>query len=309
MHTSYQPIRTFRTEHVRIRDLEYQVLRWGPSDPGNQPLLVLCHGWMDVAASFQFLVDALQQERAIIAPDWRGFGGTLAPHADHFVFADYLLDLDYLLDHYAGSQPVHLVGHSLGGNIVTQYAGVRPHRIARLVNLEGFGLPATQASEAPQRLTQWLDGVRALRSQQAGLRSYSSAQAVAERLQRNNPRLPQDKAQWLAQHWAAPGADGQWHLRAHAGHKIPSHQLYNADEAMACLRAITAPTLCIEASDDTIAHYWGTRYSLQEYRSRMACLPDVRHATVHDAGHMLHHDQPAALAALIEAFLAGQSQA
>jgi pimeloyl-ACP methyl ester carboxylesterase len=31
----------------------------------------------------------------------------------------------------------------------------------------------------------------------------------------------------------------------------------------------------------------------------------VRHATVPDAGHMLHHDQPGAVAALIEEFLAG----
>ncbi len=71
------------------------------------------------------------------------FGQTSTPQADHYVFADYLADLDMLLDHYAPGQAVDLVGHSMGGNVAMMYAGVRPERIRRLVNLEGFGMPAT----------------------------------------------------------------------------------------------------------------------------------------------------------------------
>lgn len=299
----YQPLRHARSLTLHIRDLDHHILEWGQPRQG-QPLLVLCHGWMDVAASFQFLVDALREERHIIAPDWRGFGGTPATQADHFIFADYLLDLDYLLDHYAGDTPVDLVGHSMGGNIVTQYAGVRPQRVRRLVNLEGFGLPATQPGDAPQRLVQWMDNVRALRSGTLALRHYPDHESVARRLQHTNARLPLDKALWLASRWAACAADGQWHIQAHAGHKIPNHQLYHAEEAMACLACIAAPTLCVEARDDSIHQFWGDRYTQQEYRARMAHIPDVRHAIVEDAGHMLHHDQPAALARLIEDFLA-----
>jgi pimeloyl-ACP methyl ester carboxylesterase len=62
---------------------------------------------------------------------------------------DYLADLDFLLDHYAPDQPIDLVGHSMGGNIVMHYAGVRPQRIRRLVNLEGFGGPATRPTRRP----------------------------------------------------------------------------------------------------------------------------------------------------------------
>jgi len=51
------------------------------------------------------MVDALSADfadrRLIIAPDWRGFGQTtLAAPCDHYVFADYLGDLDALIDHY-----------------------------------------------------------------------------------------------------------------------------------------------------------------------------------------------------------------
>ena len=45
---------------------------------------------------------------------------------------------------------------SMGGNVVMLYAGIRPERIRRLVNLEGFGMPATVPEQAP-KARQWLD--------------------------------------------------------------------------------------------------------------------------------------------------------
>jgi pimeloyl-ACP methyl ester carboxylesterase len=68
------------------------------------------------------------------------------------VFADYLADLDQLLDHYAPGEAVDLVGHSMGGNVAMMYAGVRPARIRRLVNLEGFGMPATRPARRPRAM-------------------------------------------------------------------------------------------------------------------------------------------------------------
>jgi len=40
-----------------------------------------------------------------------------------------------------------------------------------------------------------------------------------------------------------------------------------------------------------------------QYAERRAEFADLRHATVAQAGHMLHHDQPVAVARLIEEFL------
>ena len=132
--------------------------------------LVLVHGWMDVAASYQFMVDALSDAfaagRTIIAPDWRGFGQTTsaegAAQADNFWFPDYLADLDFLLDHYVKDQAVDLVGHSMGGNVAMIYAGVRPERIHKLVNLEGFGLPAAKPAQSPGRYAKWMDELKSL---------------------------------------------------------------------------------------------------------------------------------------------------
>jgi pimeloyl-ACP methyl ester carboxylesterase len=135
MRRMYQAKRIFRSEFVPVRHLSYHVRVWGEPKPGQAPL-VMVHGWMDVAASYQFVLDAFTQDRYVIAPDWRGFGDTDPGKVDHYWFPDYLADLDFLLDHYAPGQQVDLVGHSMGGNIVMLYAGVRPGRIRRLVNLE-----------------------------------------------------------------------------------------------------------------------------------------------------------------------------
>jgi pimeloyl-ACP methyl ester carboxylesterase len=295
------------TEFVRIRSLDYHVWRWGPPQADATPL-VLVHGWMDVGASYQFMVDALSDAfvhgRTIVAPDWRGFGLTKPPvPTDHYVFADYLADLDQLLDHYAGERPVDLVGHSMGGNIAMMYAGVRAKRVRRLVNLEGFGLPASPPESAVRRYGEWMDDIRQLERGEMALKSYDGLDGVARRLMKTNPSLSQDKAEWLAQHWAAPDSSGRWAILGDAAHKVKSAQLYRVDEVQALYAAITAPTLAVQASGDSLSQWWQGRYTLAEYHERLKAVGDCHIAVIEDAGHMLHHDQPEALARQIEDFL------
>ena len=295
--------RISHSEFVPIRTLQYHVRCWGQPGPGKTPL-VLIHGWMDVAASFQFVVDALEREHFIIAPDWRGFGLTASGGADSFWFADYLADLDALLDHYAPGTPVNLVGHSMGGNVAMLYAGLRPERIRRLINLEGFGLPDTLPAQAPGRLTQWMDEVKQFHLGALNLKTYDSLDAVASRLAKNNRYLSMDKARWLAHHWSAEIAPGQWTILGEAAHKITSAQLYRVDEVLAVFRNIAAPTLMVEAEDDSMTAWWRGQFTLAQHRERLKSVAQVDTVTVPDCGHMLHHDQPQAVAALLERFIA-----
>ena len=299
----YQAQRIFQSAFVPIRGLNYHVQLWGQPTPGRAPL-VLVHGWMDVAASYQFVVDALQAEHWVIAPDWRGFGQTVVPETDHFVFADYLGDLDFLLDHYAPGQAVNLVGHSMGGNVAMVYAGVRPERVRRLINLEGFGMPRTLPAQAPGRYARWMDELKGLHQGERAMRSYASLDEVARRLIKTNPRLDTDKAQWLAGHWARCNAQGQWQIQGHPAHRITSAQLYRVDETLEIFRRIAAPTLCVEAVESSMAQWWKDTYTLEEFHQRLQAVPRLEVAQIANAGHMLHHDQPAEVAALIERFIA-----
>ena len=307
--STYQAKRTSRSEFVPIRLHRYHVRLWG--NPDGAPL-VLVHGWMDVAASYQFMVDALPEEffrsHCIIAPDWRGFGHTSGPACDHYAFADYLGDLDGLLDHYAGERPVELVGHSMGGNVVMMYAGVRPERIRRLINLEGFGMPATRPAQAPARYAKWLDELKALERGDIALKDYDAAAGVAARLMKTNRRLSHDKADWLARQWAEPRtqADGatRWHILGEAAHRVISAQLFRVEEQLALYERIAAPVLMVEASDSSLSQWWQDRFTLEEFHQRLQSVPSLRREVIQDAGHMLHHDQPEALARQLAVFLA-----
>jgi pimeloyl-ACP methyl ester carboxylesterase len=299
----YQPLRAAQSRHLPVRSLQYHLRQWGTPQPG-QPLLLLMHGFMDVGASFQFAVDAMARagddQRCIVAPDWRGFGLTAAAATtDAYWFADYVGDLDAIIDALSPNAPVDLLGHSMGGNVVMTYAGVRPRRIRRLINLEGFGLPDHPATEATSRLATWLDELKAPQH----LRAYRSVDEVAQRLCKNNPRLAADKAQWLAGHWAALDAQGRWAVLADAAHRRINPVPYRAAEAIATWSAITAPLLWVQGAKSRTDDHWDGRYSFAEFQARLAHVPNVQQVHLADAGHMLHHDQPEALAAALRAFL------
>ena len=307
----YKEKRTSRSEFVPIRSLNYHVRIWQGDQPNSTlPPLVLVHGWMDVAASYQFMVDALSDAftagRTIIAPDWRGFGlsrSVAGGAADNFWLPDYLADLDFLLDHYVKDQKIDLVGHSMGGNVAMIYSGVRPERIRRLVNLEGFGMAPTQPAQAPTRYAKWMDELKSLHKGELDLKAYDDVSGVAKRLMKTNPRLSEDKANWLASHWAAPNVQGNWLILGEPGHKVVNANIYQVPETLAVYQRITAPVLAVEASDDSLEKWNQGRYTLADYHERLKSVADARVARLEDAGHMLHHDQPEALAVLIEHFL------
>jgi pimeloyl-ACP methyl ester carboxylesterase len=307
----YTVKRTPRSEFIPIRKMNYHVLVWGDA-ASPLPPLVLMHGWMDVAASYQFVVDVLSEaffsNRLIIAADWRGYGKTTGAPVDNYWFPDYLADLDFLLDHYAGDKQVDLVGHSMGGNVVMMYAGSRPERVRRLINLEGFGMPVFASEKAPSRYAQWMDELKKLHRGEMDLSAYDKADGVARRLMKTNPRLGRDeagkaKANWLARHWAAENAQGKWEILGDPAHKIINANLNNVAEALALYKSITAPVLVVEASDDSLSGWWNGKYTLAEFHERLKNVPDCTVKVVQDAGHMMHHDQPLVLAGMIEEFV------
>ena len=312
---AYEVRRPSRSLFIQVRGLRYHVLEWGDASmvTPDRPPLVMLHGWMDVGASFQFVVDALPSDRHVLALDWRGFGLSDASGADSYWIPDYVGDLDAALDQLffdkatpalVSAAAIDLLGHSMGGNVVMIYAGLRPERIRRLVNLEGFGMPATRAAQAPKRFLQWLDELKA----PATLSTYDTQDAVAGRLRKTNPLLPLDRATWLAQHWSrqvvnADGSAGRFEILGDAAHKRGSPTLYQRDEVLECWQLINAPVMWVEGDQSDPGRWWGTRYTKAEFHERLSVVHQVEKHVLSPAGHMLHHDQPEDLAQRLEAFL------
>ena len=279
---------------VNVRGLRYHCRVWGDA---HQAKLFMLHGWMDVSASFQFLVDALQAEWQVIAPDWRGYGLSDWGPADSYWFPDYMGDLDALLTRFEPDRAVTLIGHSMGGNIASMYAGVRPERVARLINLEGFGMSRTEPAKAPARYVKWL----AQLADKPGFRNYADFAELAARMRTGNPRLSEERALYLARHWGRQTDAGPVGLRSDPAHKLINPVAYQLEEAMACWRNVAAPVLWIDGAESKTMERM--RINAGDHEARKACFRRLIAHTIADAGHMLHHDQPEKLAALIEAFL------
>ena len=283
-----------RSRFLPVRGLRYHLREWGSE---GAPKLFMLHGWMDVSASFQFVVDALQADWHVIAPDWRGFGQTEWCGGDAYWFPDYLGDLDAILDACAPGEAVNLVGHSMGGNVACQYAGVRPARVGRLVALDAFGLADTSPESSPERLERWLDQLaRPLR-----FRNYPDWAALAARLQTENPRLTAARAAFLAEHVGEPDGQGAIRLAGDPAHRRANPVLYRRGEALAAWRRVSAPTLWVEPADAALRQRLGV--DDVAHAEARAAFSDFREIVLADCGHNLHHDRPGDVARILEAFL------
>jgi pimeloyl-ACP methyl ester carboxylesterase len=285
-------MKSSRSEFVHLRDRRYHIRIWGED---TAPTLFFLHGWGDVSASFQFVVDALKGHWRVIAPDWRGFGLSQWNDGPYW-FADYIADLDALLEQYSPQHPVQIAGHSMGGIVASLYAGIRPARVSRFANLEGFRPWIAAPIDTPFRFATWLQQIRDV---DTAFRHYPSRAEFASRLRKDNPRLTGERAAFLAEHFVSASEKG-FAFAADPRHRWINPLLFPIEEAKACWRRMSAATLLICGKNSDVIK------SLAEhpvdYQARMACFTTVEDAWIDDCGHNLHHDQPEKLAHCLETF-------
>ena len=287
----YQPRVAPSSLHYDVRGIDYHVSEWGN---GDDPLLVMLHGWGDTGSSFQFVVDEFLKDWHVIAPDWRGFGDS-GHGSPAYWFPDYLADLDVLLQQVSADSPVHLIGHSMGANVAGLYAGIMPERVSSFINIEGFGLAESDADDAPDNYRRWIEQSRV----KPAFMNYNSFEDLAARIMRRAPRMSDDKAMYVAHHWARVGEDGLVRIKADPTHKLPNAIQYRRAEAAACWERVRAPVLLVAGAETefTAAKVW--------LDSGACALPfsNGHSVRIPDAGHMVHFEQPRALATAIEDFI------
>lgn len=289
---AYSPRKPPRSRFLSVRGLNTHVREWGP--PGAPPL-VLLHGSRDGSATFQFMVDEFSRDFHFIAPDMRGYGHTQWSPGGYW-FQDFLADLDIFLDMVLPGLAIALIGHSLGGMVAGVYAGVRPARVAKLVALDAFGLPDSDPTQTPDRLARWIDTWRAAPQPS---RPYNSLAEMAERLRKANGLLSGDKALFLAAQMSRRRADGAYEWSFDPLHRAPFAIAHRKAEWEACMRRITAPALWLAS---------GRRSQIDAepggLAARAALLGNVALEKIEGTSHNLHHDKPAEVARIVEAFVA-----
>jgi len=280
-----------RVEMLSVHSGRIAVTRWGP---GAAAPVVMLHGMLDCAASYQFLADCLPDDWDLAAIDWRGYGHS-DDRADFYWLPDNLADLEVLLDRLTPNEPARVIGHSLGGTVATTYAGVRPERLAWLINIEGFGMAPRPNTTGAVRLRHWLDEVRRL----ATPKVYASLQELADRIARRHPRLPIDRAHYLAWAWAREVAGG-YAIAADPKHRLLTPLRLQRPEMYECWEQIRCPMLMLLGEQSEFLARVGGDAEMARWHTM---IPGLQVATIARAGHMVPHEQPEALANEIMRFV------
>ncbi|MFJ5035667.1 alpha/beta fold hydrolase [Streptomyces sp. NPDC088560] len=100
--------------------------------------VVLIHGIVPDSMASWYLTLAYPLARAglrVLLYDLRGHGRSQRP-AHGYRFADFLDDLDALMTEWKVTEPVFLMGNSLGGALAFGYAARHPERVAGIVAIE-----------------------------------------------------------------------------------------------------------------------------------------------------------------------------
>ena len=289
---SYEPGRVPWQEDVQLRGVRHRLTWWG--ERTSNPI-VLLHGFLDCGATWQFLVDRLPASWTLVAPDWRGFGDSEWVPGGYW-FPDYFADLDALLDTLVPQSRARVIGHSMGANVAKMYGGIRPQRMQWLANLEGLGLARTRPEDAPKRYAHWLDEVKDPFKEGR----YESIEQLASILRMRNPRLTADRAAFVSRAWSRPEAgSSEVRLRFDPRHRLVNPILYRREEAEACWARLEIPMLLVmgELSDHRARQ---TSYVTDEQLHGL--FRKLRLVTVPGTGHMMHHEDPEAVARHIVEF-------
>ncbi len=287
------PISSF----VEANRLRHHVLRWEPEVPSSPRPILLCHGYLDVAWSFDMLAQALVQKgRRVVSFDWRGHGETeWVGRGGYYHFVDYILDLSELtraLDLADTDHGFDLVGHSMGGTACAMFAATRPPGLHELALLEGTGPPTTEGETLPERIDQWLHTTAKLREKTP--RPLRDLDDAITRLRVMHPDLDGELARFVASHHTTT-REGALYFAFDPLHRTRAPIPFRVEAFVEQLARIVVPTLIVSGEKG---------WKPADQSDRVARIPAHEEHEIADAGHMLHWQAPAALADRLATFFA-----
>jgi 3-oxoadipate enol-lactonase len=245
-------------------DLYYRV-------DGSGPPLVLAHGRASTHLSWCQQIPVLSDRRSVVTYDARGFGRSTDRGPDDPGMTAHLADLEGLIDHL-GLGPVVLVGQSMGGLAVLQYAVRHPERTAGLV------LTSTPAGIADEFI---IDSVHRTRERFASV-------AMPGRVFRPGfvERCPELVALWIAQLESGPPYPPSFLQPLFEGGGP------GVDE----VAALEVPTLILTAEHDAVV-------AVEAARRMGELFPRSEVAVAEDCGHCVYWERPEFYNATLTRFL------
>ena len=273
-------------EFVELNGLQIHYIDWGTA--GKPPLLLL-HGGMQNAHSWDLTAVALKRDFNVVAMDLRGHGDSAWSDEGKYSHADHADDIAALVEHLGWARPI-VMGLSLGGLSATRFAYEHPERVARLVIVD-VGPQLAQG------------GVGRIMDFTAGPAELDSIDDFIQRAVEYNPRRKPEQLRYSLTHnlRLLPSGKYAWKYDRRIGQSRPgakAERVPNFAEMWERLADIKCPTLVVRGEkSDVFAEETGRRMA--------EVIPDCRFVTVPNAGHTVPQDNARGFLEMVAPFLRG----
>lgn len=266
-----------RSHFYMSQRLKLHYVVWG--DEANPPLLLI-HGNRDHARTWDRVAVRLQEHYCVYAVDLRGHGDSAWSVGGQYSMPEFVLDVA-TLGSVLGRSPLTVIGHSLGGAVALNYAGIFPQHVSKLVAIEGLGPPGREHVAGSLRMRRWIKDMQHFDTRTP--RRYAAVEDACRRMREENPHLTEDMAHHLTVHGMKTNDDGTLSWKFDNYVRLHSPYEFNIAEAREIWNQIRCPTLLIRGSESWAAD--------PEQDGKATAFHDYQSVMITDAGHWLHHDQ------------------
>jgi len=281
---------SFISQRLRLHYVD-----WGNPDA---PPLILQHGGRDHCRSWDWVAQELRHDWHVIAADLRGHGDSAWSPDGNYAMDAFVYDFAQLI-HSLGYDQVTIIAHSLGGNIATQFSGIYPDKVRKLVNIEGLGMSPEFTAEREaipyaEKLREWI----ANRRSAAGRipRRYPTIEAAYARMKEENGFLTDEQARHLTNHGVSRNEDGTYSWKFDNYLNVWGANQPRQSDVQSLWQRVACPMLLLYGADSFASN--------PERDGRAVNFQDARVIEYENAGHWLHHDQFDRFMGDVRAFLA-----
>lgn len=294
-----------RTRRVDSGGLSIAVHEWGDA---SAPPILLAHGGFDFSRTYDVFAPLIAAGGwRVVCWDQRGHGDS--EHAALYSWEADVRDGLAVLDSTT-RDPVPFIGHSKGGSLLTQLADACPHRVTKLVNIDGLPSRARHPDVAEhersrllaKELAGWLEHRRRVKDAE---RKTGTLEELARRRGRMNPRLPHEWLLYLAAAGAQrddaepSGSPGGWRWKLDASMRFGGFGPWRPEWTLLRLPGLAPPLLGFLASVSEPMGWDTTEEVLRPH------LPaDAEIVRMPETGHFIHIERPREVAERVLRFLA-----
>jgi len=263
---------------VTVNGLRLHALEWGHS---TAPPVLLLHGGSAHAHWWDLFAESIADRFHVFALDLRGHGDSEHARSPAYRVGDYAGDVAAFVERVT-PEPIHLIGHSLGGIVAAAYAGRAPARLRSLVVVDSL-VRITQA------------GARYMKRLHHFPQPCYRTRDEAIRRFRLLPTQTNADATVLA-HVAATGLrplpDGRWTF------KFDRESLAHAEpqDLTPLLSRLTCPMLFVRGAHSTLL-------SPRGFAELSAAVPHAEQVEIANAHHHVMLDNPTEFSRAVRGFL------